>query len=252
MAGGIKFLSKPSECRMDDHYYDIARPNHFWVKWRFEFLCRMLSDEFRGALLDIGCGNGVVLEQIFRRFGCTGDGAELNLNALNQFMAKESARLFYDIAQRDASLRARYGTVLLLDVLEHIPQPVSFLEATRFHMAPGALVAINVPAIQSLYSRFDSLQGHVRRFDIKTLSDVVAQSGLVLEDVRYWGFGLVPIAWLRKQVIRNLPDDQVMLKGFDPAPLAGRVMSAIGRVERALPVRWPVGTSLMAIARNPS
>jgi len=125
---GIEFLSPPSDCLMADEWYEFATINHFWIKWRFKIIQRMMPRNYiLGETLDIGCGNGVVMEQIKKRYDCNIVGCDLNLNALKNAISIHKPLYFYNIHQRREELMERFQTILALDVLEHVNDPVSFL-----------------------------------------------------------------------------------------------------------------------------
>jgi 2-polyprenyl-3-methyl-5-hydroxy-6-metoxy-1,4-benzoquinol methylase len=83
--------------------------------------------------------------------------------------------------------------VVLFDVLEHIADTQSFLTALLAHLKPQGWVLINVPALQSLYSHYDEIVGHFRRYNRQTLVAEFRQKPLELADIRYWGMSLVPV-----------------------------------------------------------
>ena len=73
-------------------------------------------------------------------------------------------RCLYNIHDRAPDLAARYDAIILFDVIEHIESPAEFLASALYHLKPGGRVFINVPALQSLYSKFDVAVGHYRRY----------------------------------------------------------------------------------------
>ena len=65
---------------------------------------------------------------------------------------------------------------------------------------PGGIVIVSVPALPDLYTEFDRIQGHRRRYRPETLRAAFDGSGLALEQVFWWGQWLVPA--LRRQRAR--------------------------------------------------
>ena len=55
--------------------------------------------------------------------------------------------------------------VVLFDVLEHIPDTQPFLSSVIRHIKLNGFLLINVPALQTLYSKYDETVGHVRRYN---------------------------------------------------------------------------------------
>jgi len=69
--------------------------------------------------------------------------------------------------------------VLLLDVLEHVPDDGALLaEVVASLVRPGGHVLISVPAWDQLYTRHDAILGHYRRYSPAQLRELVGQSGL--------------------------------------------------------------------------
>ena len=63
-----------------------------------------------------------------------------------------------------------------------------------FHLKNGGYIFVNVPAMQSLHSKFDEVLGHVRRYDSRLLSRHLADAGLNVLSVRYWALTMIPVS----------------------------------------------------------
>jgi 2-polyprenyl-3-methyl-5-hydroxy-6-metoxy-1,4-benzoquinol methylase len=63
-----------------------------------------------------------------------------------------------------------------LNVLEHIEDDIAVLRLCRARIKPGGRILIYVPAFQILYSSFDRMLGHVRRYSRAELSAKVRTS----------------------------------------------------------------------------
>jgi hypothetical protein len=56
--------------------------------------------------------------------------------------------------------------VLLMDVLEHVPDDFAFLSELMAASAPGTAFLVTVPANPSFWSTHDESNGHYRRYDL--------------------------------------------------------------------------------------
>jgi len=248
----IIFLSPQSDCFMADEWYQFATSDHFWMNWRFEALKRIIPKDFKwGKTLEVGCGTGVLRKQIETFYGCTVVGCDLNLNALQMTIESMSPLYFYNIHQRHEDFRENFSTILLLDVLEHIEDPVTFLNSVSFHLNKGGRLIINVPAIQILYSPYDKVAGHIRRYNISNIENELHSASFRIERATYWGMSLIPLLMIRKFILRFFREDKIIQVGFQPSsPLIDRVLRFIMRIEYAIFSKPPAGTSLLVIAQK--
>lgn len=249
---GIEFLSDPSGYSMADEWFDIASVDHFWLKWRFEILKKIIPNYYNWEeSLDVGCGNGIVGEQIEKYYGCKTCGCDLNLTALGMIPKGRRQLYFYNIHDRHKEFAKSFLTILLMDVLEHIDNPVEFLSSVSFHMKSEGRLIINVPAIQLFYSKYDKIAGHARRYDIRSLEQELELAGFQIEKAVYWGMSLIPLLLARKAMLCFCRDDKVIELGFRPASsFVNKVLNFIGRFERRVFSSVPVGTSLMVVAKK--
>jgi SAM-dependent methyltransferase len=248
----IIFLSSESDCFMADEWYKFATSDHFWMKWRFEALRRIIPKNCDwGQTLEIGCGTGVVREQIENYYGCTVAGCDLNLTALQMAIESNSPLYFYNIHQKNEAFKENFSTILLLDVLEHIEDPVTFLYSVSYHLKKGGRVIINVPAFQFLYSQYDKKAGHIRRYTISVLENELNIAGFRIERASYWGMSLIPVLIVRRLILPFYSKDKIIKVGFKPvSPLVDHIFRFIMKLEYAISHKPPAGTSLIAVARK--
>jgi 2-polyprenyl-3-methyl-5-hydroxy-6-metoxy-1,4-benzoquinol methylase len=156
----------------------------------------------RGRLLEVGCGHGLLLDEARRR-GYAVEGLELSVEAARY--ARERLGLSVrEMVLEDAALDSeRYDAVLLVDVLEHLDDPVAALERLRTMLAPGGALLIVTPDPSSFMARvarrrwWGYLPAHFCLIPRKTLRKLMCAGDLVLaEDVLYVR-SFTPGYWLR-------------------------------------------------------
>lgn len=246
----IVHLSPPSTYSMADEWYGFVTPNHFWIQWRFACIRKLLPKKhYWGKILDIGCGNGALGQQIEAQYGILASGCDLNEKALRTISGGYDQLYFYNIHQRNAEFEGCFSTILLMDVLEHLDKPVEFLESASYHLSPGGKIIINVPAIQMLYSKYDTIAGHVKRYRLDTITNELTRAGFHIESAGYWGLALVPLLLVRKLVLIFFKDEDVIEIGFQPSSqLIRQLLNLLMSIETKLFARTVIGSSLLVIA----
>lgn len=248
----ITYLSTPMAVSMADKWYEIATVDHFWIRRRFEVLQKVAGALITNAkqTAEIGCGNGLLQRQIEDAYGREVVGCDLNEYALKRNVSVRSPVLCYDIFERSKELEKRFDVVFLFDVLEHISEESHFLEAIKFHVAPGGRIVINVPAGQWAYSAYDVAAGHVRRYSIGRLRQAAEPLHLKVENWSYWGLPLIPPLVLRKAWLWGQHDkDKIISEGFDSrTKFLDRCLLLLARCE-PIPQHL-LGTSLLAVLRT--
>ena len=256
MSAVIELSSRP-ETDFPEEWYEVAGEGLFWFEWRFRaFLGQLdsigISLETPLHGLDIGCGHGVARAQIEQATAWTTDGADLNRQALDQNETRAGVAYYYDINDRRPELACKFDFALLFDVLEHLAEPREFVESALFHLKPGGLLFINVPALNDLFSQYDDVIGHLRRYDKTTLRAEVEGPGVEQLDLRFWGFSMLPYLVARKIMSSDSrAKRRVIERGL--APPAGWTewpILQIMKLETRLLRRPFLGTSLLLAARK--
>ena len=258
MSDPISARTGTADSEMPARWYELAAADHFWVQWRIRVCRRLLADTglaagrpLRG--LEIGCGQGLLQRQLAESTTWTIDGCDLNREALADNDSATGRSFFYDIHERRAELRQAYDFLVLFDVLEHVAQTAHFLESALFHLRRGGFLLINVPALMMLYSEYDRVVGHLRRYDRSGLAACLEEAGLEPVEVRYWGLTMTPLLVARRAIgaLQKSPE-RIISTGFEPpGRLFSATMRSLMRLETAVIRRPFLGTSLMAVARRP-
>jgi len=245
-------LSDAREVSMADSWYDLANADHFWIEWRYKVIREVVRDYLNLTLrgLDIGCGDGGTLRRLENDSEFVIDGCELNPAVLGIAKVGKGKLFSYDILSRKL-INPPYDLVILLDVVEHIEDDREFIRAASDHLLPGGKILLNVPALQSLFSKYDTAAGHVRRYSRQSLEAVLTECGFELINITYWGFTLLPLAFVRKFYLNFVPKELVIDRGFKPpGKIFEIIIRSVGRLERFLFKALPLGTSVVALAQK--
>lgn len=145
----------------------------------------------RGALFDIGCGDGLFL-RVARDSGWRVEGIEFSPEGA----ARAAARLGRPVAVGDleatAMLPGPFDVVTLWHVLEHLPQPRPMLAAAHRRLRPGGLLVVAVPNLDNRPMRAayrvargrplplyepGAREPHLSHFNHQTLRRILAEAG---------------------------------------------------------------------------
>ncbi|MEO8277886.1 MAG: bifunctional glycosyltransferase/class I SAM-dependent methyltransferase [Thermoanaerobaculia bacterium] len=209
-----------------------------------------MADEVRpdigDRVLEIGAGIGNMTTWLLPRDIWVASDINPNyLHYLKNFAAGKPylavRRMDVESAEEFASWKERFDTVLCLNVLEHVGDPLLALRNMRSALVSGGHLVLYVPQGAKLYSSLDSVLGHRCRYDLAMLQREFAATGFELVEWRYFNRAAVAGWWWNGKVLKRRTFSRIQLKLFD------LVVPLLRRVDRFLP--WP-GLGLMAIARR--
>lgn len=161
--------------------YSLAYPDgieyHWWNRARSWVILRLLRRYCgtQGLVVEVGCGRGVEV-QALRRAGVSAQGVELAavppLPSVAEWVATGT-----DAGDLPAAVRESARVLMLLDVLEHLPQPARFLQQLLADYPNVTAVVVTVPARQELWSNYDEFYGHQCRYSLAQLQALGEEAG---------------------------------------------------------------------------
>ena len=229
-----------------DDTYPPGISNHFWNKSRNAIILSVLRKISNGRplqnLLEIGCGRGVVLRYL-RAQGADVLGVDLSPAPVDDDL-RHVIRTACDCFSLPESERLRIRGILLLDVIEHIPDSIGFLGKLREAFPNCRYVLITVPARQELWSNYDAHYGHFRRYSIPQLTKEVRGAGFEPKHVGYLFHLLYPVMLFLSWVAGSRPTTQASPTQL----LLHRLAATYFVIEHRLFPRRLVGTSIICAA----
>jgi len=105
-----------------------------------------------GKLLDIGCANGFFLDEARRR-GWEVDGIEVSSWAVEYARKKLNLNVREGFIEKELFPDDFFDVIVMLDVLEHLPDPKSVLIEARRILKGDGILYISTPNISSLVSK---------------------------------------------------------------------------------------------------
>jgi SAM-dependent methyltransferase len=157
---------------------------HPWEVARAAFFARVLADAgllaAPRAVLDVGAGDGYLARGLLARMAPGSEVACLDAHYTDDDLRRLAQPPAPGLSfVREAPAR-RYDVILMLDVIEHVPDDRAFLrEFVSRSLAPGGVVLVSVPAWQSLFSTHDTALRHFRRYSPAQCRALLTDEGLV-------------------------------------------------------------------------
>lgn len=173
-----------------------AAPEEGWVPaprylLRRRRILRQLKDAPPSEVLEIGCGAGMLLQELGRRgFKCTALESSPEARGLIHRLTKKTGVPIDVHAESAPDWAGRFPLVMGFEVLEHIADDQQAMRQWASWLSPGGTLLMSVPAHARLWSAADEWAGHYRRYSRSGLVDVVRAAGLIVEHVECFGFPL--------------------------------------------------------------
>jgi len=241
---------------MDPEYarrYRELYERHWWWRAREQFVLetvrRHIPKGGSRSILDVGCGDGL----LFDRLAELGDvqGVESDASLVGP------ASLHRDrihVGPFDASFAPAkpYGLILMLDVIEHLQDPVGALRHAVELLGPAGILVATVPAFPLLWTTHDELNHHFLRFTRRSFAALAHRAGLHITEATYffhWVFPVKLAVRVGEAVRRPRPSPPPV-----PPPWVNEPLYWLSRLEQRLltPLGLPFGSSLLVVGQRPN
>jgi len=229
---------------------------HFWFCARNAVIRHMTAKAVAGLapgyrVLEVGCGTGNVLRHL--ETVCTDGlviGMDFQLKGLTDARSRTSCPLMQGDA-RTPPFSAGFEVIGLFDVLEHMPDDAGLLRDLRHLLVDNGVLLLTVPAHPALWSAFDEVSGHCRRYSQQELSQRLKEAGLQVERMTEFMSCILPLAWLTRR--RSSGRENAVNRELRIIPGVNGVLRTLLAGEAAWLARGgrlPFGASLLAVVRK--
>lgn len=230
--------------------YQLER-THFWHISKRQTVLALLKRYLHlpAKILDYGCGTG----ENVKALSALGEsfGIDISKEAV-EFCKKRGLKNV--ILVKDGKIPFKNGSfdvVTMLDVLEHVEEKSSLAKVQRVLKKDG-LVIVSVPAYQWLWSRWDEVLHHKKRYTQSQLAKVLENNGFqILYSSYAYSFLLLPI--LITRFIKGLFSSKHYSSDFKlSSPVINQLMLIIANIERLFITTSgiPFGTSIICVAKK--
>jgi 2-polyprenyl-3-methyl-5-hydroxy-6-metoxy-1,4-benzoquinol methylase len=145
-------------------------------------------------LLEGGIGGGANL-LFWRNHGYNVSGCDILPAAVQHCHSKGLKKCFIHDLNHEWPESCSFADILvLLDVLEHMKDPVTFLKHTTRVLKQQGIIILTVPALPWLIGPWDYMLGHYRRYTLKLLQKDAQRADLEIVWISYWNSYTLPVA----------------------------------------------------------
>ncbi|MGA0392470.1 MAG: class I SAM-dependent methyltransferase [Rhodospirillales bacterium] len=200
-----------------------------------------------GNALEIGAGIGTFSKNLLphvSRLDLLEPSQNLNAQLQDTFknnpnvtVSDQSLENFLD---RSSQL---YDVIVMVNVLEHIEDDGAALQGLKQRLRPDGYLLLYVPALPFLYSRFDQIYGHFRRYTRHNLRQTLETAGFRIEGLHYMDV-LSILPWY----VLNTLGGQAKLNPSAVSLYDNIGVPATKFIEKLFP--FPFGKNLIAVTQS--
>lgn len=169
-------------------------------KYLAQYKVKSCLEHARGSsLLDIACGDGLMTEMFARHFNRV-----VGVDASGKHLAMARERVadaeFHESLIEDLELEEKFDSVFMLDLLEHVVDPIEVLQKAGGFLSDEGILIVHVPNALAINRRlavlmgtlesceelspFDiQIAGHRRSYAMETLKADIEKAGLQIVSI---------------------------------------------------------------------
>lgn len=162
---------------MNDYHYEGSELALFKdaVNWK-KYYSDAIKPYIQGNVLEVGAGIGVNIPYMVNNKVTHWTSLEPDSSLFNSIDFPDFTSITFDKIKgvtENLDKENYYDTIVYIDVIEHIEDHRAELERAKSLLKPKGTLILLAPAYQSLFNEFDHSIGHYRRYNKKTLSEII-------------------------------------------------------------------------------
>lgn len=194
----------------NQYWDDRLRRDYTPVMPRHREIVKIIKERKRqGKILDLGCGEGHILQMLsdsYERYGC--DVSDLALNLINDHRIHKRV---CDLNE-DFPFDLNFDVIIASEVLEHLRNPHNLLQKVKGHLRKDGLFLVTIPSVtlwrhrlQLLCGRFPKYDpSHVNFWDIDSFVELLRNYGYKILDY-YPTYFVLPVPFTEALIAKLRP-----------------------------------------------
>jgi 2-polyprenyl-3-methyl-5-hydroxy-6-metoxy-1,4-benzoquinol methylase len=231
-----------------------SQERHWWFTTKRNIVVdqidRALDPKTSVRVLDVGCGSGLMIKVLEKYGDVYGlDASEQCLEFCRKLGGANLCR--GELPDLVPYLPNSFALITALDVIEHIDNDIGSLDKIFELLEAEGLLLLTVPALNFMWTRFDEVNNHKRRYSKNELHRKLVGAGFVVESISYYNSLLFPLAFVGRMYTKFFGSKSTS-EVDPPMPVVNWVFTKIFGLERYYlrRFRFPIGLSLIAVARR--
>ena len=227
--------------------------NYWWHIAKRELVITILKREFPApaTIVEGGIGSARNLVE-FKNLGYSVIGFDLMPESVEHAKSRGLENVsVHDLGTPWPLPPESVDVALMLDVLEHMEDPVTVMQHAKTSLKPGGGILFTVPCYPWLYSDWDKSLGHFRRYTAKEMRAQATAAGLSVDFLTHWNGFTLPAALAVRGYEKIFPRDR---KPEFPrvSSFVNRTLLTMARLERGWmkAMKVPAGLSLVGVLRK--
>ena len=245
----------PSEPGNAELYEQLQRFDWYYMedKWEYGYATRHIARS--DTVLEVGAGRAAFAKHVGSDRYL---GLEFNDRAIEKARS-DGIRLIKQFVEEHAKAGSLYDVVVAFQVLEHVPDPDSFIRGCVACLKPGGKLILSVPAHDGFAEKavnhvLDMPPHHVSHWSKAVMAYLSERYGLEVLDIAYEPVAAYHVNWAKKVKVedflrRRLGLSPKLLDVTWPARLIGLVSLVLARL-LPIPVRKDLGHTITALYRK--
>lgn len=227
---------------------------HFWFTSRKNVILRHFKDFVKPeeSILEIGAGTGDIMRELISKGYKNVAVGEIHASGL-KYAKNYGIKQLFQFDVNKSPFKNHFDVIGAFDVFEHLDNDDLALKNIKQMLKRYGRVIITVPAHNWLWSDIDRQSGHLRRYNSKTLQELLERNSFEILAARGFFASMLPLLYVRTLLNKKKSNKKLEDRnGFKINPQINWMFKTIMLIENSLIMNIPAsfGGSIIIIARK--